>query len=111
MAFLIISQFVRNSHLTERLTRIEKFKSRQKAALKTRKARKKANADPSHYRLRCGWLKKAFCPRAVHSKTSAGDLRAASSAWIGVREAVVEHHPTLAELLKDGYELVQWDGK
>ena len=91
------------------LTRAEKHKIRQKQALKARKARKK-DRDPAHYLLRSGWVKKHFCPRAVHSKLKAGELRAASNAWIGVREAIVESHPTLDKLLNNGYELIEWDG-
>ena len=94
-----------------RLTRAEKAKIRQKEARKSRKKRKKAVADPAHYQLRSGWVKKFHCPRAVNSKFSAGELRAASNAWIGVKEPVIEHLPTLDELMKDGYELIEWDGK
>ena len=108
-AFLVVR--LNTFYLAECLTRAEKKKLRDKGALKARKNRKKANSDPSRYRLRSGWAKKAFCPRAVRSKTNARDLRAASSAWIGVREAIAEHNPTLAELLKEGYELVSWDGQ
>ena len=108
-SFLVVC--LSNSYLAKCLTRAEKKKLRDKAALKSRKSRKKANSDPSHYRLRSGWVKKVSCPRAVRSKTSARELRAASNAWIGVREAIIEHSPTLAELLKDRYELVSWDGQ
>lgn len=66
--------------------------------------------DPARYQLRSGWVKKRYCPRAVRSKMKASDLRAASSAWIGVREPIVEHHPTLQELVNDGYEIISWDG-
>lgn len=94
-----------------RLTRAEKAKLRQKQAKKSRKKRKRAVADPAHYQLRSGWVKKFHCPRAVNSKLNAGELRAASNAWIGVKEPVVEHLPTLEELTKDGYELISWDGE
>lgn len=97
--------------LDKRLTRAEKAKLRQKKALKNRKNRKKAAADPTRYQLRSGWVKKFHCPRAVHSQLSAGELRAASNTWIGVKEPVVERHPTLDELIEDGYTLIPWDGK
>ena len=83
---------------------------RQKQAQKKRKARKKEKMDPATYHLRSGWVQKRYCPRAVHSKLKAGELRAASSAWIGVREPVIEQYPTVDKLLNDGYELIEWDG-